>query len=131
MLKETYITRHIVGDIELEIHDIKVAVPGYICWYGAPSEYKRKNLTLVEELSNLKTPYDSKQTIKFPVAIPASISTMPSLLESLGSFVASIFHAIMAFLGSIIAAFQLILGMIYQAFEGLIKFLLSKRLFCW
>ena len=69
---------------------------------------------------------------------------MPSLIESLGHFIASIFHAITAALGSVLAVFQsifnAILGVIATAFdavgttvkglantfEGLFKFLLSE-----
>ncbi|TVY85075.1 hypothetical protein LSUE1_G000795 [Lachnellula suecica] len=69
---------------------------------------------------------------------------MPSLVESLGNFVASIFHAFTAVLGSIAAVFQstfsAIIGVFQTAlsavgttisglahtFEGLVKFLLSN-----
>ncbi len=69
---------------------------------------------------------------------------MPSLLDNLGSLVASFFHAITAVLGSILAVFQTLLNTILgviqtafaavgttvsglaQTFEGLLKFVLSK-----
>lgn len=69
---------------------------------------------------------------------------MPSLVDSIGNFFASIFHAITAVFSSIIAVFQSIIETIFsvigtafqaagtmisglaQTFEGLLKFLLSK-----
>jgi len=69
---------------------------------------------------------------------------MPSLIDSLGSFISSIFGAITAVLSSILAVFQSLVGTIWgiistafaavgtmvsglaQTFEGLVKFFLSK-----